>query len=89
MINLITYDLKQPDRNYEALYESIKQCGGTWWHYLDSIWLVKTDFTPSQCYDRIRPNIDDNDLLFIVEISGQKRQGWLPKDAWVWIKENE
>lgn len=89
MINLITYDLKQPDRNYEALYESIKQCGTTWWHYLDSIWLVRTELNPSQCYDRIRPNIDENDSMFIVEITGQQRQGWLPKDAWEWIKNNE
>lgn len=89
MIILITYDLKQPDRNYEALYESIKRCGDTWWHYLDSIWLVKTELAPSQCFDRIRPNIDDNDSLFIVEITGKQRQGWLPKDAWEWIKSNE
>lgn len=89
MIVLITYDLKQPDRDYTSLYDSIKQCGSRWWHYLGSVWIVRTDLTPAQCYERLRPNIDDNDYLFVVDISRQQRQGWLPTDAWEWIKTND
>lgn len=90
MLILITYDLKQPDRDYASLYESIKTCGDSWWHYLDSVWLIHSDtLSASQCYDRIRDNIDDNDNLFVVEITGKNRQGWLPSKAWEWIKKHD
>ena len=89
MIILITYDLKQPDRDYTALYESIKQCGTKWWHYLESVWIIRTDMTPDQCFQKIHSYIDNNDYLFIVDISRHSRQGWLPKDAWDWIKAND
>lgn len=89
MIVLVTYDLKQPDRNYDALYAAIKQSGTVWWHYLESVWLIRTEMNPAQCFDRIRPNMDENDSLFIVDISHKPHQGWLPKDAWEWIKTND
>lgn len=89
MIILVTYDLKQPDRNYDALYTAIKQSGTVWWHYLESVWLIRTEMTPEQCFDRIHPNMDENDSLFIVDISHKPHQGWLPKDAWEWIKTND
>lgn len=89
MILLISYDLKQPDRNYESLYDEIKQCGTKWWHYLESVWLIKTDLDPQQCFERLHRKIDENDYLFIVEISKQSHEGWLPKTAWEWIQEND
>ena len=89
MLVLITYDLKQPDRDYASLYESIKQCGNVWWHYLDSVWIIRTDLSPAQCFDRVHPNMDNNDYLFIVDITQRSRQGWLPTDAWEWIKTND
>lgn len=89
MLVLITYDLKQPDRDYATLYESIKQCGSVWWHYLDSVWIIRTDLSPAQCFERVHPNMDNNDYLFIVDITQRSRQGWLPTDAWEWIKTND
>lgn len=89
MLVLITYDLKQPDRNYEPLYEAIKQCGTMWWHYMESVWVIRTSLTPSECFDRLHTNIDSNDYLFVVDITNQPRQGWLPKEAWNWLKQND
>ena len=89
MLMLITYDLRQPDRNYDAMYEAIKHCGSAWWHYLGSVWIVNTRFTPQECYDRIKPNMDANDYLFIVDISQKERQGWLPTKAWDWLRAND
>ena len=42
MIVLITYDLKQPGRNYSDLYETIKSLGD-WQHPLESTWFVYMD----------------------------------------------
>lgn len=88
MLHLITYDLKNKDKNYEALYEQIKQCGSYWWHYLDSVWIIQSDKTISECHNLIKSQMDDNDRLFIVEITNQKYQGWLPSTAWEWLKDH-
>lgn len=86
MLVLISYDLKQPDRDYSVLYEAIKSTGKAWWHYLESVWIVDTAQDPEACYNMIKPAMDDNDFLFIVEITEMKNQGWLPSKAWEWIK---
>ncbi|MCX6844782.1 MAG: hypothetical protein NTX53_21170 [candidate division WOR-3 bacterium] len=83
MVLLITYDLKQPGRNYDALYEAIKTLG-QWWHFLDSTWLVQTAMTPDQVAARLRLHMDANDYLLVVKVT-RPYQGWLPKDAWEWV----
>jgi len=90
MLILITYDLKQPNRDYSSLYESIKSCGTTWWHFLESVWIIHTnDLDPNECYHRIRECIDDKDNLLVVDITNRNRQGWLPSKAWDWIRQND
>lgn len=89
MLVLITYDLKTTDKDYAPLYEAIKKCGIKWWHYLESVWIVKTELSPNDCFERIREKLTDDDRCFIVDITNQKRQGWLPTNGWVWIKNND
>ncbi len=87
-ILLVTYDLNKPNQDYETLYEILKTAS-TWWHYLDSTWLLATEETPNQWSEKLKPAIDSNDYLFIVDITDQPRQGWLPPKAWEWIRDNE
>ena len=82
----ITYDLKKPGRDYSGLYKAIKSYG-TWWHYLESTWLVATSSTPQQIWERIGPHIDRNDSVLIIEVKNNK-EGWLPKKAWDWLNYN-
>jgi len=82
----ITYDLKAPGRNYDSLYEAIKQ-SGTWCHYLESTWIVVSYETSQQIWNRIAPTIDKNDFVLIIEVRNDCH-GWLPKDAWEWISKN-
>lgn len=84
---LITYDLKRPGQSYSELYEAIKNLGD-WQHPLESTWMVKvSNFTFAQSiYEALRPQIDENDLLFIVDITNQNYQGWLSKTVWTWLK---
>ena len=46
---LISYDLNKPGQNYDKLYAKIKELR-TWWHYLDSTWIVVSALTPSQAF---------------------------------------
>ena len=83
----ITYDLRTPGQSYVELYEAIKNVGD-WQHPLESTWIIKvnSNFTFAEnIYDKLRPKIDDNDLLFIVDITEQDRQGWLSKAVWTWL----
>ena len=85
MLILISYDLKCPGRDYTALYESIKSLG-EWWHYLGSVWIIKSDRNVTQIAQILRTKIDENDLLFVVDITGKPVDGWLPRAAWEWMK---
>lgn len=89
MILLISYDLKQPDRDYSQLYETIKNAGISWWHYLESIWIINTNLSIQECSNLLHNNIDTNDFLFIVDISEKEHQGWLPSKAWEWFRQNK
>lgn len=82
---LITYDLKNKNiRNYENLYIAIKSLG-TWWHYLDSTWIIKTNLNSSQIWNNLANHIVTSDHLLIIKIDATDKWGWLPQDAWNWL----
>jgi hypothetical protein len=83
MILLISYDLNRPGQNYSALHEEIKQAG-TWWHHLESTWLIETNQTPNQWYDRLAKHLDATDNILIIEVT-RNYYGWLPQKAWDWL----
>lgn len=85
MIYSISYDLHRPGQKYADLIEAIKG-SGAWWHYLQSTWLVDTNLTAQQLFSRLRPHIDDNDIVLIIGVT-RDYSGWLPDKAWTWINE--
>lgn len=84
MIYAINYDLKRPGQNYNELYAAIKNLG-VWWHYLGSTWLVDTQLNAQTIWSRIAPHVDKNDFFLVIRVS-QDYEGWLPQEAWDWIK---
>ncbi len=85
---LVTYDLSAPGRDYEALFEVLKR-GSSWWHHLESVWIITGARTPDQLFDEIRPHLRAMDRVLIVQLHDRDpRQGWLPKQAWDWLNEN-
>jgi hypothetical protein len=60
---VIGYDLLKPGQDYESLFEAIKSVGSSWWHCLDSTWIVITNRTAMQVRDHLRPHMDANDRL--------------------------
>lgn len=84
MLYSINYDLKKPGRDYSGLYDAIKGVGA-WWHYLGSTWLVDTKLDASAIWERLARHVDQNDRVLVIEVTADY-SGWLPKDAWDWIK---
>ena len=82
----ICYELNRPGQSYKDLHEAIAGLGA-WWHQLHSTWLVKTDKSAKDIVrilregDRMAPN----DRLLVIRVDGDY-QGWLPKEAWEWIR---
>lgn len=83
----ITYDLKQPGRNYSELYDAIREIGESQ-HPLESTWFVKVNDTETVDHvsQMLQNIIDNRDSLFVVDITGSRYQGWLPKSFWEWLK---
>ncbi|MBD8729360.1 SinR family protein [Frigoribacterium sp. CFBP 13707] len=69
---LIAYDLSGPVANYADLIEDIKSLG-TWWHHLDSLWLVNTDLSTKELRDRLKTHLDNNDELLVINVSNDPR----------------
>lgn len=88
MIYLVSYDLKVPGRDYAKLYEVLKS-STSWWHYLESTWLLYTEENMPVWSDRIRSTLDENDRFIILDVTGKSRNGWLPRKAWDWIREHQ
>lgn len=89
----ITYNLRQPGRKYDELYEGIKKLAGdsNWQHPMESFWVMAiSDYSNRDIeamYKTLRQYIDDNDSLFITRIDCMEHQGWMPKSFWNWFKE--
>lgn len=84
---LITYDLKTAPRDYNPLYEAIKQLPGQWWHYLESTWIIKDcNLTAEQVFERLRPHLNlEKDYALVIKIDTSNKEGWLPRAAWDWL----
>ena len=79
----ITYDLRNPGRDYSGLYDAIKSYRD-WRHPMESTWLVSTQQTASQIWEVIGRHIDSNDLVLIIEVKNNK-WGCLTKEVWDWL----
>ena len=86
MVYLVSYDLRKPNQNYEGLFEELKR-SPAWWHYLDSTWLISTSESAAQIYHRLAIYINPPDNILIIQVT-KDYYGWLPKEAWAWIKQN-
>jgi hypothetical protein len=84
----IGYDLNRPGQGYSALIEAIKTTFGTWWHHLDSTWLVKTNLSMVQVRDLLNPYLDQNDELLVVELSGGFASHGFNSEAAAWLNNN-
>ena len=87
LVQCISYDLRTPGQDYAGLFEAIKSLG-TWWHCLESVWLVRTSLTSGQIRDALRPHIDANDALLVAVLGGGWATCGLTGDCSNWLRNN-
>jgi hypothetical protein len=72
---LIAYDIHPPRGDpYDNLIRAIQSLG-TWWHHLETIWIVQCARTPGEIRDRLKSQIGIEDQLLVIDISGDTA-GW-------------
>jgi len=84
MVYIVSYDLRKLGRDYKGLFDEL-EVSPSWWHYLESTWLIATSESANELYDRLRVYLDHGDSILIIQ-AGTQMQGWLPKEAWEWIE---
>lgn len=81
----IGYDLNK-QKNYPDLIAEIKGLGSSWWHHLESTWLVVTTKSPAQARDILAKHLDGDDELLVIEVTGQAR-AWCGFESSTWLKD--
>lgn len=67
---LITYDLRNPGRDYTNLYkEIISLSNGAWRHPLESVYLIQSSLSANEIHDSLRKYLDINDIDLVIEIT--------------------
>lgn len=85
---LISYDLNRPGQDYGSLFAAIKRLSGTWWHNLDSTWIVKHDGPATSIRDALVPYLDPNDELLVVMLTGQGAWQGFAEEGSKWLRDN-
>ncbi len=65
----VSYDLRAPGRNYEPLWERLRQY--THAKALESYWLVDTTWSATQVRDDLKRLVDANDMILVAQLAGE------------------
>lgn len=84
---LIGYDLNKAGQDYDTLIEKIKDLG-TWWHCLDSTWIIKSNYTVVDIRNYLRQFIDGNDEILVVKLTGDAAWYGFSAEGSNWLKKN-
>ena len=86
-IHSVSYDLKAPGRNYDALYDLLKSVPA-WCRVTESHWLLDSDETATGLRDKIAAVIDDNDVVMVTTVRTPTHAAWRNLDTGqsAWIK---
>ena len=85
---MVTYDLKQPGRDYAPVHRYLKQF--TYCKDLESFWLIDTTLSPEQVRDALMTLVDSNDKVFVCRLQQQWNSynfgcaDWLNKPERTW-----
>jgi hypothetical protein len=86
---LIAYDIHPAEgAAYDDLVQAIQSLGA-WWHHLETVWIIRSEKTPEEIRDILKPYVGVDDQLLVLDVSGD-RAGWVGiSDAGSnWLRQN-
>ena len=84
---LLTFD-RDENTNYDVIHDYIKSDTNyiiDWWHYLQSSYILLSEYSGVVLADKILRNFPNHRFL-LIEVNPRDYQGWLPSNAWSWLK---
>ena len=86
---LIGYDIHDTRNDaYDELIKAIQSLG-SWWHHLETVWIVRCDHSPLEVRDHLKKHIAEDDQLLVVDISGDAAEWWGVNDTGSkWLREH-
>jgi hypothetical protein len=91
---LIIYDINKERTSaaYSAankkLTDRIRALFPTWWHHLDSTWIVTTSLTAVQIRDDLKRYIDTDDELLVVKSGTEGAWTGFNESGSTWLRNN-
>jgi hypothetical protein len=86
-IQLITYDLRAPGKNYAALFAAIENLGPSC-RFPQSVWLVDTNLSSVSIAQRLQGHMDTNDQILVVELRGDWAVNNAPGHVIPWLRQH-
>ena len=91
-VYIVGYDLHpKKGETYDDLIKAIKAIG-TWWHCLDSTWMVVSDKTAGTIRDELLKHMYSDDQLLVVKYESQGSGRWaysgFTGNCADWIRDN-
>lgn len=84
---LIGYDLNKSGQDYTTLISEIKKLG-TWWHCLDSTFIIKSSSSAVEIRNHLIKFIDSNDKMLVVYLNGEAAWTGFSIECSNWLKNN-
>lgn len=84
---IISYDLRNSGKNYDALYDKIKSYSA-WAQVLESTWFISTSDTCTAVRDNLKSVLDSDDGIFVAALTGVAAWYGLPNNVSEYLKEN-
>ena len=86
MVYLVSYDLVQPERNYEKLHNMLSACSnGKFVKPLESVYLISSTLSANKISELIKSVVDTDDKFILFEVN-QIYQGYLSSELWLDIQ---
>jgi hypothetical protein len=60
-----------------------------WFRCTPSVWILYSTSRIDKWQERLRPLVDSDGCLFLCRLDMSKRNGWMTRSFWEWIKKNE
>jgi hypothetical protein len=87
MIYVVSFDPHKTDADKLHQVISNSQNIQNWWHYLGSTYLLKSSYSLTTIKNEILQKWPNQKFL-IIKADSSEFSGWLPADAWDWIRSN-
>lgn len=68
----ISCELQRPDKNYDRIVAAIESVGHPWTQVQFTLWYLKTTLSAGQIRDRIKPALDKNDQLIVIDATNNR-----------------